>query len=76
SVRLIGAELESIIRGGTSTSIQYVPSADESDRFDTDNFTPLAPATSRITPPHDLPTQPTAFVGREDEIEAVEKLVN
>jgi len=75
SVRLIGAELESIIRGGT-TSVQYVPSADDTDRFDTDNFTPIAPATSRITPQNNLPTQPTAFVGREGEIEAVEKLIN
>lgn len=75
SVRLIGAELESIIRGGT-TSIQYIPSADDTDRFDTDNFTPIAPSTSRITPQHNLPTQPTAFIGREYELEAVEKLIN
>jgi len=76
SVRQIGAELESIIRGGTTTTMQYIPSADDSDRFGTDNFTPIAPATSRITPPHNLPNQPTAFVGREDETQTVEKLIN
>ncbi|PJF29383.1 MAG: hypothetical protein CUN52_08680, partial [Phototrophicales bacterium] len=75
SVRLIGAELEAIIRGGT-TSLQYVPNMDDSDRFDSDNFTPITPATSRITPANNLPTQPTAFVGRGDEIEAVEQLLN
>ncbi len=75
SVRLIGAELEAIIRGGT-TSVQYVPNMEDTDRFDSDNFTPIEPITSRITPPNNLPNQPTAFVGREDEIEAIEKLVN
>jgi serine/threonine protein kinase/tetratricopeptide (TPR) repeat protein len=63
SVRIVGAELEAILQGRT---IQIaIPS-----RFDT----PIPDTFNR--PKHNLPAQPTPFVGREAELDEVAKLLD
>ncbi len=75
SVRMVGVELEVVIRGAT-TSLQRVVSADDSTgRFQlhTTEFPPISDV-ERIRIPHNLPNQPTAFVGREQELADVSEL--
>lgn len=76
SVRLVGAELEAILRGAT-TSLQQVVSVDDSTgRFElsTTEF-PAVPSSSRTNIPHNLPKQPTAFVGRAQELADLKHLM-
>lgn len=77
SVRLIGAELEAIIRGNTS-SMQPVISADTTGRFVTPTPNTLSDQMrqSQILPVHHIPTAPTAFVGREAELSELATLIN
>lgn len=73
SVRLIGAELEAILRG-EATTLQPVVSVDDSTgRFDvtTSEFDAIHTQTKQI--PNNLPKQPTPFVGREDELEQLQQ---
>lgn len=73
SVRLVGAELEAIMRGRhdvrrtTVTTPISIPTLDES-RFET----PTPPTSA---PKHNLPAQTTAFVGRESELEDISRLL-
>lgn len=77
SVRLIGAELESIIRGDTS-SIQTVAPPDTDGRFV--NATPTTASSqvrqSQVVPTNNLPQSPTAFVGREAELSELATLID
>ncbi len=77
SVRLIGAELESIIRGDTS-SIQPVASADTDGRFITPTPTTASSQVrqSKIVASSNIPQPPTAFVGREAELSELATLIN
>jgi len=76
SVRLIGAELESIIRGDTS-SIQPVAPPDTDGRFVTPTpTTTSSQIRSRIQPVSNIPQPPTAFVGREAELSELATLIN
>jgi serine/threonine protein kinase/tetratricopeptide (TPR) repeat protein len=73
SVRLVGAELEAIIRGATST-LQAVAAADSTGRFDlTPTPEPIPMGQPAIK--HNLPAQPTSFVGREKEINELSALL-
>jgi len=73
SVRLVGAELEAIMRGRhdtrrtTVTTPLSIPTVDES-RFETPT-----PATS--APKHNLPARTTTFVGREEEVNEISHLL-
>ncbi|MCI0710996.1 MAG: protein kinase [Chloroflexi bacterium] len=71
SVRIVGAELESILLGRTSDSgatfIQ--PQSNHLKRFATD-LTAVAPPTK-----HNLPAQVTPFIGRESELEALDNFL-
>lgn len=69
SARLIGAELEAIIRGGSTTLQPIVSVNDTTGRFDleTTEF-PAARAGNQFVAPNNLQHQPTPFVGREKEI--------
>jgi len=73
SVRLVGAELEAIMRGRhdvrrtTVTTPIRIPTLDES-RFETPT-----PATS--APKHNLPARTTTFVGREPEVSEILQLL-
>lgn len=73
SVRLIGAELEAIIRGATST-LQAVAAADSTGRFDL-TPTPEPVPLGQPAIKHNLPSQPTPFVGREKEINELNALL-
>jgi len=74
SIRLIGAELEAIIRGSTST-LQAVSAADSTGRFDlTPTPDPIPLGQPAIK--HNLPPQPTPFVGREKELHELDALIN
>jgi len=77
SVRLIGVELESLIRGDTS-SIQTVAPPDTDGRFVTPTPTTVSSQVrqSQITPTHNLPQSPTAFVGREAELTELATLID
>jgi serine/threonine protein kinase len=78
SVRLIGAELEALIRGDRTTSLQAVVKVEDSTgRFDisTGEF-PKVPTSSTIKAPNNLPNQPTPFVGRERELDDLQKLID
>lgn len=75
SVRLVGVELEALIRG-ESTTMQYVVSPDTTGRFDTPASTPFGSAADPTSPPHKLPTQATPFVGRERELADLENLLD
>jgi predicted ATPase len=66
SVRLVGAELEAILEGREIPT--PVRSAPGESRFAT--LTPPAGA-----PPHNLPVQPTPFVGREAELAELARLL-
>lgn len=74
SVRLIGAELESLIRGGSRNLQPVVSVSDSTGRFDLDTTeVPVVPGTFRA--PNNLPHPPTPFVGRSDELESLCKLI-
>jgi serine/threonine protein kinase/tetratricopeptide (TPR) repeat protein len=77
SVRLIGAELESLIRGDTS-SIQSVAPPDTDGRFVTPTPTTTSSQVrqSQIIPTHNLPQSPTAFVGREADLSELSTLID
>ena len=76
SVRLVGVELDAIIRGDTS-SMQHIISPDTTGRFDTKKFETVdAGPTSQPLPTHNLPPQPTQFIGRADELAALAILLN
>lgn len=84
SVRLIGAELEALIRTGgeTPTSVQPLVSLESTGRFDvnsSDISVPthvIIPQTSTLKVPNNLPNQPTAFVGRQAELSELETLLD
>ena len=77
SVRLIGAELESIIRGDTS-SMQAVAPPDTDGRFVTPTPTTVSSQVrqTQVLPVNNLPQSPTAFVGREAELSELASLIN
>ncbi|GAB1422062.1 hypothetical protein MASR2M15_22690 [Anaerolineales bacterium] len=75
SVRLVGAEIEAILRGDDS-SMQMVVSTEPSRRFDLATPTPTAFNTAKLTAPNNLPQQPTLFIGREHEVKAVMDLLD
>ena len=77
SARLIGAELEAIIRGDSNT-IQPIASVEDSTgRFDLETTEFPAPkAGNQFVAPNNLQHQPTPFVGREDELESLVEMVN
>lgn len=75
SVRLIGAELEAIIRGGTSSMQPVVSVSDSTGRFDLETTEFPAPNGTRFVAPNNLRQQPTAFVGRDDELEKLQRLI-
>lgn len=75
SVRLIGAELEAILRG-SSTQLQHVVSVDDSTgRFElkTTEFGAVTTNTHRV--PNNLSKQPTPFIGREEELEQLQQIL-
>jgi predicted ATPase/lipopolysaccharide biosynthesis regulator YciM len=74
SVRQIGAELETIIRGDTSTIQAVKVDTDDPGRFETPEPKPVS--TSQRIAPHNLPAQPTPFVGRDDEIKALQQFLD
>jgi predicted Ser/Thr protein kinase len=70
SVRIVGAELEVLLRNTASTTVPAVGQTPlEGKRFDT---TP--PKIDAL--PHNLPAQPTPFVGRQDELAEIARLLN
>lgn len=75
--RLIGAELEAIIRGDSSTLQPIVSVEDSTGRFDLETTEFPAPkAGNQFVAPNNLQHQPTPFVGREDELEQLVTMVN
>jgi serine/threonine protein kinase/predicted ATPase/Tfp pilus assembly protein PilF len=75
SARLIGAEIEAIIRGGTTT-LQPIAAADSTGRFEITPTPHPALPTDHGNVPNNLPAQPTAFVGRDDELTELQKLIS
>lgn len=78
SVRLIGAELEAIIRSGdSSTTMQpIVHVQDSTGRFEfSDTQIPTNVSTGSIKAPNNLPNQPTPFVGRDKELKDLHNIV-
>lgn len=69
SIRIVGAELEAIIRGTSTTTMQPVVIDDLSGRFDT--TTQASVVTDELVVLHNLPQQPTQFVGRTEELAAL-----
>lgn len=78
SVRLVGAELEAILRGHHDASpIQSVVSLSESTgRFQLDSSLPVAAPVSVVRVPNNLPNQPTPFVGRSRELDDLQSLLD
>jgi serine/threonine protein kinase/tetratricopeptide (TPR) repeat protein len=74
SVRLIGAELESLIRGGSNNLQSIVSVSESTGRFDLDT-TEVPVAAGSFRAPNNLPNPPTPFVGRHDELAALSKLL-
>ncbi len=75
SVRMVGTELEAVIRGRT-TSMQAVVTPDDSTgRFATDDYTP-SPDTPTVRPVVHLPAQATLFIGRDAELAALDDLLH
>ena len=65
SIRMVGAELEALIRG-TPTTIQPIVNVQDTGRFA--NITSeidITRSTTEFLPPHNIPSQPTRFVGRD-----------
>lgn len=77
SARLIGAELETLIRGGSSTLQPIVSVSDSTGRFDleTTEF-PAAGNGQHFVASNNLQHQPTPFVGREDELHSLVEMVS
>ena len=77
SARLIGAELETIIRGGSSTLQPVVSVSDSTGRFDLDTTEfPAAGNGQHFVAANNLQHQPTPFVGREDELHNLVDMVS
>lgn len=74
SVRLVGAELEALLRGGGAILLPAKVLV-EDNRFDTDTPKPSSLPSSQRIAPNNLPTQPTAFIGREKELKDLETLL-
>lgn len=74
TVRRVGAELEGIIRGDTS-SMQVLVADTDGGRFNTSAVRAPGSSTSTRLPRSNLPTQPTPFIGRESELAALESLL-
>jgi predicted ATPase/Tfp pilus assembly protein PilF len=68
SVRLVGAALESIIKGTAKTPTKSLPPITSGSAFDT-----LTPTTTQR--PNNFPAQTTPFVGREHELAELTKLL-
>jgi predicted ATPase len=66
SVRLVGAELEAMLKGRTSVTPSHPVSIQS--RFET-------PTPSAQKVKHNLPTQPTSFVGRQAELTELSRLL-
>jgi serine/threonine protein kinase/tetratricopeptide (TPR) repeat protein len=73
SVRLVGAELDAILRGDGKI---VLPTAVEIEdkRFETPTPLPTSRVQHRLAP-NNLPAQATAFVGRERELNDIQKLL-
>jgi len=71
SVRLVGAELEAILKGYSVTSNDYpaLPLADVREKSAFATITPVRPLR------HNLKPHPTPFVGRQSEMEQLARLV-
>ncbi len=74
SVRLVGAELETIIRGDNSTIQAVKVDTDAAGRFETPEPKPVS--TSQRIAPNNLPAQPTPFVGRDEELKTIQRLLD
>ncbi len=73
SVRLVGAELEAILNGtspssGTGRVVLRSAVTDE-------GASPVTPTPTTERPLHNLPVQPTPFVGREEELASLARLL-
>jgi serine/threonine protein kinase/predicted ATPase/Tfp pilus assembly protein PilF len=75
SVRLVGAELEAIIRGDGKIMLPAAV-ADGDNRFDTETPLPRNLPTSQRIAPNNLPSQPTAFIGRGRELQELNDLLH
>ncbi len=75
TARMVGVELEAIIRGATTSLQRVVSPNDSTGRFqlNTTEFPPISDV-ERVRIPNNLPHQPTAFVGREQELADVTDL--
>lgn len=71
SIRLVGAELEVIMQGGLVNTSSIFPAR---IRQTEDRFATPTPTPNKIK--HNLPAQTTPFVGREDELQQIERLLN
>ena len=67
SIRLVGAELEAILKGREPVTLSHPVSIES--RFET-------PTPSLQKAKHNLPTQPTLFVGRQAELTELARLLN
>jgi predicted ATPase/tetratricopeptide (TPR) repeat protein/tRNA A-37 threonylcarbamoyl transferase component Bud32 len=74
SVRLAGAELEAILNGVITPASESAPTALKS-QIDERGTLPLTPTLTAEQPLHNLPVQPTPFVGREEELASLAKLL-
>lgn len=75
SVRMVGAQIEAIMRG-TTTSMQVVVSSDSSLVFGDVTPTPTPISSSeQVIVPNNLPSQPTPFVGRVKEIADISEMI-
>lgn len=75
SVRMIGVELESIIRGNGNRTVQPAATLDTTGRFEKLTTTPVPVVADAILVPNNLPKQPTPFVGRDAEIAEIRTLL-
>jgi predicted ATPase len=76
SARLVGAELEAILRGDGAAILPARVAAAEDKRFESETPKPSAPVpTSQRIAPNNLPTQPTAFIGRERELSDLDRII-
>lgn len=73
SVRLIGAELEALLRGDVA-SYMPAPVAQLDSRFDSTSTPSNIRASQRLAP-NNLPMQPTMFVGREAELKELSEML-